>query len=115
MLTGASALIVAGALLLTTLHSDGSWGELALPLLPFGAGVGLALGVMDNAAVSTVPVENAGAAAGIFNTMRIAGSPWLWSGAAALSALGAVLTYVALNTTVRRRAPVVAVRRPGRR
>jgi hypothetical protein len=60
VLTGASALIVAGALLLTTLHSNGSWLALALPLLPFGAGVGLAFGVMDNAAVSTVPVENAG-------------------------------------------------------
>ena len=84
VLAGASALIVAGALLLATLHSDGSWLALALPLLPFGAGVGLAFGVMDNAAVSTVPVENAGAAAGIFNTMRIAGESVAIAGAAAL-------------------------------
>lgn len=84
VLTGASALIVAGALLLTTLRSDGSWLDLALPLLPFGAGVGLAFGVMDNAAVSTVPVENAGAAAGIFNTMRITGESVAVAGAAAL-------------------------------
>lgn len=84
VLTGASALIVAGALLLVTLRSDGSWPALALPLLPFGAGVGLAFGVMDNAAVSTVPVENAGAAAGIFNTMRITGESVAVAGAAAL-------------------------------
>ncbi|MFE2041385.1 MFS transporter [Streptomyces sp. NPDC059477] len=84
VLTAASALIVAGALLLVTLRGDGSWPALALPLLPFGAGVGLAFGVMDNAAVSTVPVENAGAAAGIFNTMRITGESVAVAGAAAL-------------------------------
>lgn len=84
VLVGASALIVVGSLLLTTLHSSGSWPALALPLLPFGAGVGLAFGVMDNAAVSTVPVENAGAAAGIFNTMRITGESVAVAGAAAL-------------------------------
>jgi Na+/melibiose symporter-like transporter len=84
VLTGASALIVVGALLLATVRSNGSWPALSLPLLPFGAGVGLAFGVMDNAAVSTVPVENAGAAAGIFNTMRITGESVAVSGAAAL-------------------------------
>jgi MFS family permease len=84
VLTGASVLIVLGALLLMVVHSDSSWLELALPLLPFGAGVGLAFGVMDNAAVSTVPVEKAGAAAGIFNTMRITGESVAVSGAAAL-------------------------------
>ncbi|AEW92873.1 MULTISPECIES: MFS transporter [Streptomycetaceae] len=84
VLTGASALIVVCALLLTTLRSDGSWPALALPLLPLGAGVGLAFGVMDNAAVSTVPVENAGAAAGIFNTMRSTGESVAVAGAAAL-------------------------------
>ncbi|MDH6126542.1 MFS transporter [Kitasatospora sp. GP82] len=83
VLTCASALIVAGALLLATLHSNGSWLALALPLLPFGVGVGLAFGVMDNAAVSTVPVENAGVAAGIFNTMRITGESVAVAGAAA--------------------------------
>ncbi|MEU6973368.1 MFS transporter [Kitasatospora aureofaciens] len=84
VLTCASALIAVGSLLLTTLHGNGSWLQLALPLLPFGAGVGLAFGVMDNAAVSTVPVENAGAAAGIFNTMRITGESVAVAGASAL-------------------------------
>ncbi|WP_198543014.1 hypothetical protein [Pseudofrankia sp. BMG5.36] len=41
---------------------------------------------MDNAAVSTVPVDNAGTAAGIFNTMRITGE------SVAVSAAAAVLT-----------------------
>jgi len=84
VLTGASVLIVVGALLLSTLHGDGGWLGLAVPLLPFGAGVGLAFGVMDNAAVSTVPIENVGAAAGIFNTMRITGESVAVAGAAAL-------------------------------
>ncbi|SDS69992.1 Major Facilitator Superfamily protein [Streptomyces sp. TLI_053] len=84
VLTAASVLIMVGALLLTTLRGDGSWPALALPLLPFGMGVGLAFGVMDNAAVGTVPVENAGAAAGIFNTMRITGESVAVAGAAAL-------------------------------
>ncbi|WP_232247799.1 MFS transporter [Kitasatospora azatica] len=52
-------------------------------MLPFGAGVGLAFGVMDNAAVSTVAVEHAGAAAGIFDTMRITGESVAVAGAAA--------------------------------
>ncbi|MGW2252904.1 MFS transporter [Kitasatospora sp. NPDC001660] len=82
VLTTASALIAAGALLLASVRVDGMWPT--LPLLPFGAGVGLAFGVMDNAAVGTVPVERAGAAAGIFNTMRITGESVAVSGAAAL-------------------------------
>lgn len=84
VLTAASGLIVLGAVLLLTVRGDASWAALAVPLLPFGAGVGLAFGVIDNAAVSTVPVERAGAAAGIFNTMRITGESVAVSGAAAL-------------------------------
>jgi MFS family permease len=48
-----------------------------------GARSTLAFGVMDNAAVSTVPARNAGAAAGIFNTMRSAGESIAVAGAAA--------------------------------
>ncbi|MEU9078326.1 MFS transporter [Kitasatospora sp. NPDC048538] len=84
VLTAASVLIVVGALLLTTVRADGSWAALAVPLLPFGAGVGLAFGVMDDAAVGTVPPEQAGAAAGVFNTMRVTGESVAVSGAAAL-------------------------------
>ncbi|MFF2147442.1 MFS transporter [Kitasatospora sp. NPDC058190] len=82
VLTAASALIATGALLLAAVRGDGGW--LAVPLLPLGAGVGLAFGVMDDAAVGTVSVEHAGATAGIFNTMRITGESVAVSGAAAL-------------------------------
>lgn len=84
VLTAASLLIALGSALLTTLSDDSSWPLLAMPLLPFGIGVGLAFGVIDNAAVSTVPVANSGAAAGIFNTMRITGESLGVSAAAAL-------------------------------
>ncbi|MFE6051849.1 MFS transporter [Kitasatospora sp. NPDC056446] len=84
VLTAASVLIATGALLLTTLDDGASLAALAVPLLPFGAGVGLAFGVMDGAAVGTVPVERAGAAAGIFNTLRITGESVAVAGAAAL-------------------------------
>ncbi|MHA3022343.1 MFS transporter [Mycobacterium sp. BMJ-28] len=84
VLTAASLLIALGSALLTTLTDHSSWLLLAMPLLPFGIGVGLAFGVMDNAAVSTVPIANSGAAAGIFNTMRITGESLAVSAAAAL-------------------------------
>ena len=84
VLTAASLLTAAAALLLVTLQPGASWAALALPLLPFGLGVGLAFGVMDNAAVSAVPLELAGVASGIFNTMRIAGESVAVAGAAAL-------------------------------
>ena len=84
VLTAASSLIAIGSALLITLTDHSSWLLLAMPLLPFGIGVGLAFGVMDNAAVSTVPVANSGAAAGIFNTMRITGESLAVSAAAAL-------------------------------
>ncbi|GAA2151329.1 MFS transporter [Kitasatospora kazusensis] len=83
VLTGSSLLIATGALLLPLLTPGSSWPVLACPLLPFGLGVGLAFGVMDDAAVGTVPVEQAGAAAGIFNTMRITGESVAVAGTAA--------------------------------
>jgi len=91
VLTAASLLIAIGATLLTTLSDQSSWLLLAVPLLPFGIGVGLAFGVMDNAAVSTVAVANSGAAAGIFNTMRITGE------SIAVSAAGALLTTLTVQ------------------
>jgi hypothetical protein len=86
VLAVASLCNAAGAFGLLTLNSETTWLQLAGPLLLTGVGVGLAFGVMDNAAVSTVPLENAGAAAGIFNTMRLAGE------AVAIAGAGAVLT-----------------------
>jgi MFS family permease len=43
------------------------------PLLLIGAGISLPWGLMDSLAVSVVPNERAGMAAGIFSTMRVAG------------------------------------------
>ncbi|TDD92512.1 MFS transporter [Actinomadura rubrisoli] len=86
MLAASSTLIAAGSLWLMTLRPDSSWAELAGPLLVFGIGVGSAFGVMDNAAVSVAPVERAGMASGIFNTMRITGESVAIAGAAALLA-----------------------------
>ncbi|MEU7278989.1 MFS transporter [Streptomyces sp. NPDC045431] len=73
LLTASSLLIAVGSLWLVVLEPGRPWYEVAGPLLVFGLGVGSAFGAMDNAAVSVVPVERAGMASGIFNTMRIAG------------------------------------------
>ena len=84
VLTLAAVLNAAGCLGLLTLTPHTTWLGLAGPLLLCGLGVGLAFGVMDNAAVSTVPVEHAGAAAGIFNTVRLAAESIAVAGAAAV-------------------------------
>jgi MFS family permease len=84
VLTLAAVLNGAGCLALLTLHRDTGWLELAGPLLLAGLGVGLAFGVMDNAAVSAVPVGHAGAASGIFNTVRLSAESIAVAGAAAV-------------------------------
>ncbi|GAA2138412.1 MFS transporter [Glycomyces algeriensis] len=100
MLAASSSLIAAGSLWLTTLQPGGSLAELIGPLALFGIGVGSAFGVMDNAAVGSVPVERAGMASGMFNTMRITGETIAIAGAAAL------LSSLTLND-LRDRAPVL--------
>ncbi|HST46437.1 MFS transporter [Jatrophihabitans sp.] len=84
VLVVSSALIGAGALGLLVLQPHQPLVEVAIPLLVFGLGVGGAFGVMDGAAVSVVPVEQSGAAAGMFNTIRITGESIATAGAAAL-------------------------------
>ncbi|CAM3658534.1 MFS transporter [Nocardiopsis rhodophaea] len=66
--------VLAAALLLMTL-TDPVSSRVALfaALLMAGIGIGLAFGVMDNAAVSSVPPERSGMASGMFNTLRVAG------------------------------------------
>ncbi len=73
LLTLSSLLIAIGSVWLVVLQPGQSFTQLVGPLLVVGLGVGSAFGAMDNAAVSVVPVERAGMASGIFNTMRIAG------------------------------------------
>jgi hypothetical protein len=86
MLAASSALIATGSLWLIVLQPSSGPTGLIGPLLVFGIGVGSAFGVMDNAAVSVVPVERAGVASGIFNTMRITGESIAIAGAGALLA-----------------------------
>jgi EmrB/QacA subfamily drug resistance transporter len=92
-LTVSSLLIAAGSFGLVTLEPGQTWWKIAVPLLVFGLGVGSAFGVMDNAAVSSVPVQDAGVAAGMFNTMRITGESIATAGAAALLA-GVTLAHL---------------------
>lgn len=60
--------------------------DYAGPLLAIGLGIGLPWGLMDGLAVSVVARERAGMAAGIFNTVRVAGE------GIALAVVGAGLT-----------------------
>ncbi|MEV1026143.1 MFS transporter [Streptomyces sp. NPDC050264] len=74
MLLAVGPAVLAVALLLMTFtdpveHRTGMFATLLLA----GIGIGLAFGVMDNAAVSVVPPERAGMASGMFNTLRVAG------------------------------------------
>ncbi|MCG8917190.1 MFS transporter [Actinokineospora sp. PR83] len=72
ILAGGLALIGVGAFGLTFVVADSALWVLAIPLVVTGAGVGVLNGVMDGAAVSSVPNTSAGMAAGMFNTIRLA-------------------------------------------
>ncbi|MEV5892503.1 MFS transporter [Nonomuraea fuscirosea] len=94
LLVAGPVLIAAGSFGLIVMDRGSSPWASAAPLLVVGAGVGLAFAVMDNAAISAVPVEKAGAAAGMFNTMRITGE------SLAVAATAAVLiTRTAAHTS----------------
>lgn len=80
-----TALIAAGAAWLTVIGPDISVLGLAGPLLTIGSGVGIAFGIIDGAAVSTVAPARSGMAAGLFNTVR------LGSEAVAVACLGSLL------------------------
>ena len=70
----AGLLITSGGLLWLSHCAPGLPATTLLgPLLLIGAGISLPWGLMDGLAVSVVPVERAGMAAGIFNTTRVAG------------------------------------------
>ncbi|WP_037682695.1 MFS transporter [Streptomyces cellulosae] len=78
-------LIGAGAAWLTVIHPGIGMGGLAGPLLLIGTGMGTSAGLIDGLAVSSVKPERAGMAAGMFNTMRLAGET------IAIAAMGAML------------------------
>ncbi|SCC03119.1 MFS transporter [Kosakonia oryziphila] len=66
-------LAAAGLLALGQALQGGSISLLLFSLVIIGAGAALPWGLMDGLAVSAVPVEQAGMAAGLFNTVRVAG------------------------------------------
>lgn len=73
MVTASVGLTAIGVGWLTVLHPGiGNWAALG-PYAVIGIGIGVSFGVMDGAAVSSVDPSRAGMAAGMFNTMRLAG------------------------------------------
>lgn len=86
LVAGSVAVSGAGALLLAaTLGPDSGPGQLLAPLVLVGAGVGLTMGVLDGLAIGSVREDQAGTAAGLFNTARLA------TETVALAAVGAIL------------------------
>ena len=89
VLCGTGLLVAAaGALWLARLSPSADPLSLAPAMLLVGIGAGLPWGLMDGLAVSVVPKEQAGMAAGIFTTMRVAGE------AVAVAVVSAVLIGV---------------------
>ncbi|MEV0092283.1 MFS transporter [Streptomyces sp. NPDC050738] len=73
LVTASVGLPAAGVAWLTVIEPGiGNWASLG-PFLVIGIGVGIAFGVQDGAAVSSVEPSRAGMAAGMFNTMRLGG------------------------------------------
>ncbi|MEU3840458.1 MFS transporter [Streptomyces sp. NPDC028635] len=85
------SLVVAalGAGWLTLIAPDVSVATLAGPLLLLGISMGMTAGLVDGVAITSVEPAQAGAAAGMFNTMRLAGEAF------AIAVMSAVL----LNST----------------
>lgn len=66
-------LVTAGAATLLVVGPRLPVAVLVPGLTMIGAGMGLSAGILDGAAVGSVPPERAGTAAGMFNTSRLAG------------------------------------------
>ncbi|WP_166217362.1 MFS transporter [Pseudomonas atagonensis] len=74
LLSGVGLLIAATGLHWLSLYNVGEARfALVAPMVLIGIGAGLPWGLMDGLSVSVVPTERAGMAAGIFNTVRVAG------------------------------------------
>jgi hypothetical protein len=85
-LCGAGLLVAAaGLVLLARVPPGGPAAAMVPPLMVIGLGISLPWGLMDALAVSVVPKERAGMAAGIFSTTRVAGE------GIALAVVGAIL------------------------
>ncbi len=100
----------AGLLLLGDAFHSNHLPQLVLALILCGAGAALPWGLMDGLAISAVPVAKAGMAAGLFNTVRVAGE------GIALAIVSAVLTAsntLTLQSRVHGYAPEVIHRAAG--
>lgn len=73
VLSAAGFLVAAAGLYLLAHAAIGDYQQLVLAMLVIGIGTGFPWGLMDGLAVSVIPKEQAGMAAGIFNTTRVAG------------------------------------------
>jgi EmrB/QacA subfamily drug resistance transporter len=80
-----------GAAWLTVIGPGAPILSIAGPLITIGVGFGIPLGILDGAAVSTVEPGRAGMAAGMFNTMRLAGE------VVAIAAMGSLLVSLTQN------------------
>ncbi|WP_067975126.1 MFS transporter [Nocardiopsis trehalosi] len=80
--------VAAGTAWLTVIEPGVGVAVLAGPMLAIGIGFGISLAILDGAAVSSVAASRAGMAAGMFNTMRLAGE------AIAVALLGSLLAAV---------------------
>ncbi|MFD4526105.1 MFS transporter [Streptomyces sp. NPDC058470] len=88
ILSSSLLLVAAGCAWLTVVHPGIGLLGLAGPLFMVGVGIGLIYGLMDGAAVSTVPPTKVGMASGMFNTIRLASE--------AVAVAGMVATLVSL-------------------
>lgn len=82
--TFGSAVMIAGIAPLAFALAAWPWWALLLPLMVLGAGIGLSSAPVQTAAMQAAPVDLAGQAAGLFSTMRYAGSI---TGSAAMAAV----------------------------
>lgn len=99
VLCSAGLLLAAGGLVWLSSAANGFDAIPAMVLI--GAGISLPWGLMDGLAVSVVPVERAGMAAGIFSTVRVAGE------GVALALVGSTLASL-----IHARLPTVAASHP---
>lgn len=108
--TGGLMMASVGLLLLGDAFHSNHLSQLVLALILCGAGAALPWGLMDGLAISAVPVAKAGMAAGLFNTVRVAGE------GIALAIVSAVLTAsntLTLQSRVHGYAPEVIHRAAG--
>lgn len=69
---GLGLMVLGAGITLAMVHADASIAWLFVSMIVTGSGVGILMGVMDGAAVSTVSESSLGMAAGMFNTVRLA-------------------------------------------